>query len=477
MARIYTQPTTASTGALTVALSVPTFVDEAPTMLNQAPSNDYNAMLESTVLPALSNDPVMTVPAYDLADAAPESTTPATLPMALATAVSNGSTSKKKRKKNRNTQDGQDSATVNSAAQTKPPVQTEEAPTAGTPPVSVESSLPIDDTTPLSPVDDPNNPDWKDYWPSNELVMYATMDPSTAQAPTLDGIRMIRTQAQITEIDPETSEVGIVAKVPVQILPMARGYEPLFNEITRARRRSERVRPFIVELRGVCKRLADQDTRFATARRTTLFGMQISQVKRIDKDHMQFGRWRGRGTVAAVRPFDLNGTEYFRVTLEVASTKRKVFLRGETAQVDLVDVLIRRDHKHANRFSRVGQRLLVEAEITSQTSVLRDDHPSLEGLDDDTRVKLGTLRQGIVLVNMGEFADARAETDFNNWLRTGQGNHGRPGRGRHQDGTGTRMTRRSAASTGNGYYTREKNQSGQTKQAQHQVSKQAEVTA
>jgi hypothetical protein len=43
-------------------------------------------------------------------------------------------------------------------------------------------------------------------------------------------MRLIRTQAQITEIDPDTSDIEIVAKVPVQILPMACGYERCWRD-------------------------------------------------------------------------------------------------------------------------------------------------------------------------------------------------------------------------------------------------------
>ncbi len=470
-AAVYTIPADArSSGESTAVLSVPTYVDEVPTMF----TNDASVPVPDTLLepivhqsddqpvahvaearveshadhtsadarpePVASDDqPVFAPVAPDGAfvpagDAEQYPTTPAALPVMLAETVANQTRAERRRnKQNRPNRDTAEAFAPGATAS----ASAEANATSVAPEEVVDSSLPVDQTTPLSPVDDPNNPDWKSYWPSNELVIYAVLDPSTAQAPTVDGIRLIRTQAQITEIDPETSDIGIVAKVPVQILPMARGYEPLYNEITRARRTKQRVRPFMVEMRGVCKRLADQDSRFATTRRTTLFGMQISTVKRIDKNQMQFGRWRGSGTVSAVRPFELDGVDYYRVTLEVATTKKKVFLRGVSAQVDPVDVLIRKDHKHVQRFRRVGQRLLVEAEITAQTSIMRDTHPALEGLDDETRQRLATIRQGIVLANMGAFPDAQAERDFANWQRSGVGNTGRPGRGRREDGTGT----------------------------------------
>ncbi len=427
-ASIYNIPTDAqATGDSTVVLSIPTYVDEAPSMYTHA--DQPAAPPQDTVLETADHVDETRVEAQleaNIADTYSETaSTPDALPAALAATVVHQTRNERRNKKQNRSDRSSDQAPAPFVAITP---EVEEI---------VDSLLPVDQTTPLSPADDPHNADWKDYWPSNELVMYAVLDPSTAQAPTIDGVRLIRTQAQITEIDPDTSDIGIVAKVPVQILPMARGYEPLYNEITRARRLKQRVRPFMVEMRGVCKRLADQDTRFATARRTTLFGMQISTVKRIDKNQMQFGRWRGRGTVSAVRTFELDGVDYYRVTLEVASTKKKVFLRGESAQVDPVDVLIRKDHQHVHRFRRVGQRLLVEAEITAQTSIMRDTHPALEGLDDETRQRLATLRQGIVLANMGEFPDAQAEQDFANWQRSGAGNAGRPGRGRRPDGTGT----------------------------------------
>lgn len=427
-ASVYPVPTDAqSTGDSTVVLAVPTACDEAPIMCTNADETTAPAadvMLGSTV--DFNATAVEAQTEARLVDDTPETaSTPAALPTALAATIVNQTrVEQRKRKKHPVERElGQRAAPAHTAT-----AEAEE---------TVASSLPVDQTTPRSPVDDPHNPDWKEHWPSNELVMYAVLDPSTAQAPTIDGVRLIRTQAQITEIDPDTSDIGIVAKVPVQILPMARGYEPLYNEITRARRTKQRVQPFMVEMRGVCERLADQDTRFATARRTTLFGMQISHVKRIDKDQMQFGRWRGRGTVSAVRPFELDGVDYYRVTLDVATTKKKVFFRGESAQVDPVDVLIRKDHPRVQRFRRVGQRLLIEAEITAQTSIMRDTHPALEGLDDETRQRLATIRQGIVLTNMGEFPDEQAEQDFANWQRSGAGNPGRPGRGRRPDGTGT----------------------------------------
>ncbi len=270
-ATVYSIPADIQPSAQSAAvLSVPTYVDEAPSMYRESDPSTMPANIasEASTVETLEDQPALQsnssaceasaegnhtgdcggqpsseaplasaittcagLPAVD--DLLQPASTPATLPTFLAGSVVNQTHLERRKQQKRVERAGDQHPDAPIAA----PVEAEEA---------VDSSLPVDQTTPLSPVDDPDNPDWKDHWPSNELVIYAVLDPSTVQAPTVDGVRLIRTQAQITEIDPETSEVGIVAKVPVQILPMARGYEPFYNEITRARRLKQRVRPFIV---------------------------------------------------------------------------------------------------------------------------------------------------------------------------------------------------------------------------------------
>lgn len=278
-----------------------------------------------------------------------------------------------------------------------------------------------------------DDPEWRAKWPKNELIIRGVLEASTAQSPATDGVNRIRTTISVTEIDPdEPAEVGIVARIPVLILPLAAGLDPIMSDIFRARRaarsgnRQERLEPIVIEARGISKRIQDRDTRFAHERRTTLMGLEISAVKRIDKKSGQYSRWRGRGTVANTRPYDVGDDEYLRVTLNVPSARQKTHLRGATAQIDKVDVLVRKDHPHYPRFRRLGQELLVEAEATSQTSLMREDHPDLEGLEDQLRQRLQTLRQPLVIVTMGEFPDEAAEAQFHASLDTRQSSGHQP---------------------------------------------------
>ena len=177
--------------------------------------------------------------------------------------------------------------------------------------------------------------------------------------------------------------------------------------MTRSPKSRQRARPVAVELRGSSKCLQDRDRRYANARWTTLFGLEVTSIKRVDENVDHYGRWRGTGVVTAVRPFEFDYVRYFRVTLSVVPTAQKAQLRGTSSAVDLVDILVRDEHEHAPRFRHVGQRLLVEAEVCSQTSVLRESHPDLEGLDDEMKERLRILREGILLATMGEFPDER----------------------------------------------------------------------
>lgn len=296
----------------------------------------------------------------------------------------------------------------------------------------------------LVPVDDLPDPDWRQHWPHNELVIFGRLDPNVSQAPTVDGVSRIRATVEIIEIDEASGASGVVAKVPVQILPLARGFDPVFNEIRRARKQHQRIEPFPVELRGASKRLYDKDARYANTRWSMLFGLEVGLVRRVDRSVEHYGRWRGTGSVSNVRPFEIDTERYLRVTLSVAASKRKAQLRGPSSAIDQVDVLVRVDHAHAQRFRHVGQRLLIEAEVYSQTSVLRATHPDLEGLDDELKERLRILRQGLLLVTMGEFPDVTAEEDFTAWVTAGRpGRPGRPGRrsAQHRHGsTGLAVT-------------------------------------
>lgn len=279
-----------------------------------------------------------------------------------------------------------------------------------------------------TPSDDADDADWRQAWPRNELLIFGQLEALVSQAPTVDGVTRIRAAVEIMEIDDASGATGVIAKVPVQILPVARGFEPLFKEITRAREQRRRLRPFSVELRGASKRLQDKDGRYAHTRWTTLFGLEVSRVTRVEHNVAHYGRWRGTGMVIAARPFAIGNEEYFRITLRVAAGIQKAHLRGVSSALDQVDVLVRAEHEHASRFRHVGQRLLVEAEVCSQISVLGAAHPDLEGLDDDAKERLRILREGILLVTMGEFPDERAEADFGAWDAAERpGPPGRPG--------------------------------------------------
>jgi hypothetical protein len=364
--------------------------------------------------------------AVSLADATAQATTPAELPADLMQTLA-ASTPKERRNKKRHPV--RESVVLDSQAHT-------ESQTADT--EEEESYGNGQDTTPDVAAfrDEEDDPAWRLHWPSNELVLIGMLEPQLVPAPAVDGVTRFRANLLITEIDAETGQSGVVAKVPIQILPMARGFEPIYNQVTRARRlnrqnngRRERLQPFYVEVRGVSKRLPDQDRRYATVRRTTLFGLEVSALKQVARETPQFGRWRGIGTVAKTRPFEFEGVTYLRATLNVPSTRRKSHLRGGSAHMDQADVLVHKGHPHYRRFKHIGQRLLVEAEVTSQTSVMRDTHPALEGLEEKDRQRLQTLRQGLVIATMGEFPDEAAEAEYTAWALVGHpGQPGRPGR-------------------------------------------------
>lgn len=296
-----------------------------------------------------------------------------------------------------------------------------------------------------APADEASECDWRHDWPRNELVIFGRLDPNVSRAPTVDGVSRIRGMVEIIEIDDESGESGIVAKVPVQILPIAHGFETLSRDLRRPRGQLQRMEPVPVELRGASKRLQDKDARYANTRWSMLFGLEVSLVRRVERNSQHYGRWRGTGIVRAVSPFDVGIESYLRVTLSVATAQHKAHLRGASSTTNEVDVLVRTEHEHAQRFRHGGQRLLVEAEVYSRTSVLREAHPDLEGLDDEIKERLRILREGLLLATMGEFPDAAAEEDFVRWVKAGsQGIEGRPGR-RSVPGRRQQPVRRMAA--------------------------------
>ena len=283
--------------------------------------------------------------------------------------------------------------------------------------------------------------EWRQHWPHNELVIFGRLDPNVSQAPTVDGVTRIRATVEIIEIDEPSGATGVVAKVPVQILPVARGFDPVYDYLRRARMQHRRIEPFPVELRGASKQLYDKDARYANTRWSMLFGLEVSLVRRVDRSVGHYGRWRGAGTVSDARPFELGTESFLRVTLSVGAFQRKAQLRGPSSTTAQVDVLVRVEHEHAQRFRHVGQRLLVEAEVYSQTSVLRATHPDLEGLDEELKERLRILREGLLLVTMGEFPDGAAEDDFAAWVKAGRpmppGRPGRRSRPRQRRASGT----------------------------------------
>ena len=169
-AAIYNIPTDAqATGVSTVVRSMSTPVDEAASMCTQtdqpvAPVHDV--VLEATV--HVNETRVEPQCAATIADTVSEpASTPDALPAALAaTVVRQTRNERRKDKQNRGEREAAQAPTPTSVMVTTEAVEE-----------TVDSSLPVDQTTLRSPVDDPHNPDWKDYWPSNELVMYAVLDP------------------------------------------------------------------------------------------------------------------------------------------------------------------------------------------------------------------------------------------------------------------------------------------------------------
>lgn len=219
-----------------------------------------------------------------------------------------------------------------------------------------------------------DDPHWRDTWPTNLMIVRGLIEPSLAQSPTVDGVNRIRTTMLVTEIDPDAPEqVGLVARIPVLVLTLAYGYSSIASGVSAARRRKQpgqhlRVEPVMIEARGISKRIEDRDTRFAEPRRTNPMAVEISTVRRIHKGSEQLSFWRGRGTVASHRPFNLGDHEFLRVTLKVPSARHRSYLRGPALNEDPVDVLVSKDHPHDARFRRISQKLLVEAQVTSQTT-------------------------------------------------------------------------------------------------------------
>jgi hypothetical protein len=284
---------------------------------------------------------------------------------------------------------------------------------------AVELAVPVAACVP-DPMTGVDDSQWKTTWPTNELIICGFLVPQISQTPTVDGVSRMRAAVDITEIDAVTGATGTIARVPIHILPLAAGFGPVFNEIARARKQRQRLQPIPVELRGVCKRLADKDPRFAKVRWSTLFGMEISQVQRMDRQADQYGRWRGMGIVSGLRSYAINGVQYLRVTLNVIATKPKARLRGTSAQCDQVDVLVWSGHAHLQRFRRLGQRLLVEAEVSAHTHVLHPNHPDLEGLEAEVKARLQVVRQSLLIATLGEFPDQAAADEFAAWGRAGR---------------------------------------------------------
>jgi hypothetical protein len=167
--------------------------------------------------------------------------------------------------------------------------------------------------------------------------------------------------------------------------------------------------------------MPDRDLRYATERYSVRMGVEVHQLRRVPGDTEQLAYWRGRVTVTGFRRYAHKGLPFRRVTGVVAYTQRKPHLRGVSVTHIPVDFLVAPDHEHADRFRHVGQRLLVEANISGDVYRMNTDHPDLEGIDDPRRrAQLQILRESVVTVTLGEFPDEAAEQAYRSWVKAGR---------------------------------------------------------
>ena len=129
------------------------------------------------------------------------------------------------------------------------------------------------------------------------------------------------------------------------------------------------------------------------------------------------------------RHYEYKGIGYQRVTAVVSLKQRKARLRGTSITHVPVDFLVAPEHEHADRFSHIGQRLLIEAAIGGEVQRMSEHHPALEGIDDPRRkAQLQILRQSVVTVTLGEFPDEEAEREYRAWIKAGRPRPERGGR-------------------------------------------------
>ena len=267
-------------------------------------------------------------------------------------------------------------------------------------------------------IDAPDDPDWREYWPDNKVLMVARLLPRLSAAPALDGVP--RTRMELSLVEQHGGEFGTVGNLPIFVMPGVEGLTPIADEIKRALKQKRRLEPFTVELQGILRQLRDRDMRYASARNSVLMGVEVHHVKQIENEAEQYAYWRGRAVVSDIRRYEHKGMPYQRVTAVVAVRQRKPHMRGVSVMHVPVDFLVAPDHPHADRFERIGQRLLIEGNIGGDVHRMSDNHPDLEGLEPRRRAQLQVLRESVVTVAMGEFPDETAERDYDAWVRAGR---------------------------------------------------------
>jgi hypothetical protein len=259
---------------------------------------------------------------------------------------------------------------------------------------------------------------WREAWPDNEVQIVGRLLPRATDAPTMDGVLRVRMELALAE--QYDGEFGSIGNLPIFIMPDAPGFGPIYRDLMRGNRYRRRAEPIMVEMRGILRQLPDRDPRYATERYSVLMGVEVHRVSRAAPHAEQYAFWRGRAAVRYVHSYTHQGQPYRRVTAVVTHKQQKPRLRGVSVMHIPVDFLVALEHEHADRFGRVGQPLLIEANIASDVSRMKDTHPSLEGLDPERKAQLQVLRETIVSVTLGEFPDATAEQDYARWVEAGR---------------------------------------------------------